>query len=178
MASYATVDDNVETGIITVTFEGGEAASINVDSLEATMKRRASIHGVKQKLVDSYAGAKKAVEDGEYESAEEFAKEQVARIIEQLSKGEWTSKREGGGPRVTLMAQAVSQVLGITVEQATEKLTAMDDDTKKTVSKSPKVALALARLRRESEERREAKLKEEAAKVDGASDDKLLAAFA
>lgn len=163
MSDYAEAVDNTETGSVSVSVKGSDTLSVALSELSSAIVARLALHGLKQKLVDSYSGAKKAVEDGEYDSREEYAAEQVARIINQLKAGEWSAKREGtGGPRTTLLAQAAAEVLGITVEEATAKLSAMDDETKKKISKAPKVALVLARLRKEAEARREAKLKAEA----------------
>lgn len=153
------VIDNWETGELTFKFDTGATLTVNTHQLSPEMMKRGNHHGWKQKIQDSYAGAKKAVEDGHAESRGQYAFECASEVIDNALNNIWSTKREAGGPRISLLAQAVARALNITVDVAVAKLATMSDEQKRGVAKVKAVALAMIELRKEAEARREAKLR-------------------
>jgi hypothetical protein len=144
--AFAKKTVDTETRIITIQLEDGSSTSHALDSLPPAIITQLALHGLSQKLGDSYAGAENAVAEGEAETKVGFAKSAVARVWTQLSAGEWSAKREGTGG-ISMLARAIAEVLGITPEDAAAKVEGMDKETKKKVQSSPKVAVALAKLK-------------------------------
>lgn len=144
--AFAKKTVDTEARVVTIQLEDGTSTSHALDNLPAGIITLLALHGLSQKLGDSYAGAEAAVAEGEAESKVAFAKGSVSRVWDQLTKGEWSAKREGTGG-IPLLARAIAEVLGIAPEEAAAKLEGMDKETKKKVQGSPKVALALANLK-------------------------------
>jgi len=161
MADYAKKDTDVEKRAVRVDFEDGSNLELTLSELSPEIVTQLALHGLGQKFVDSYSGAKTAVEEGEAPSKMAYAKASVAKVREQLLAGEWSAKREGIS-RVSQLAMAIGRVLGITVEEAVAKLADMDKDTKKEISSMASVAHALAQIRKEAEAKKEAALAERA----------------
>lgn len=154
MAEYATKKTDVDAKSVTIEFGDESTLALALGQLQPSIVEQLALHGLGQKLVDSYSGAKKAVEEGEATSKLAYAKEQVARVIEQLVAGEWSARREAGGPRVTLLAQAVARALGIEIASAVETLNEMSEAERKAVSKANKVVKAMAQIKLENEQRK------------------------
>jgi len=98
---------------------------------EAIVKQLA-LHGLRQKGSDAYAGLKEVAE----------AAEAVGRVIAQLTSGEWTVARAGGGggPRTTLLAEALSRLATaagkeVSIEQAAETIAQLPDESDEGISK-------------------------------------------
>lgn len=108
---FAEKDYDIETGLAEFSFGNGKSLSVDVAQLNEEMRTRLMFHGLLQKVGDSYAGAK-----GDYSKAIESAQ----GVIEQLLGGEWRAARgEGGtGPRLGELAEAISEIKGIPLEEA------------------------------------------------------------
>jgi hypothetical protein len=158
MAAYASVTTDFDANLITIEFGDGTKREFRPSDYPQEIRDRLELHGLKQKLVDSYSGAKKAVEDGDSESEVSYAQESVEDVHGNLADGSWTSRRESGGARTTQLARAVAEVLGIPVAEAAEKLAGMEDDAKKALAKHPKVQIALIHIRQAAEQARLEKL--------------------
>ncbi len=150
----------VPTGVIQFTFEDQSVQTIDVNALDEATKFRALIHGVSQKIGDSYAGAKAE------ENPLAFSKEACAETIAQVLKGDWRAARESG-PRVTDLAHAVARVTGQSLEEAVAFLGTLDEAQTKDLRKKPKIAAALAAIVAEKASAKAAKLAEAAAKAEG-----------
>lgn len=134
---------DVDSGVASFTFGNGEALELNVEELPADTQKTLMLHGLIQKVGDSFAGAK-----GDFAAALEAA----ARVIEQLKEGKWTAGKGAGGeakPRVTELAEAIARLKGIPVAQAIELVAAADDEKRKTLRGNARVKAAIAQIRAE-----------------------------
>lgn len=127
------------TGVIQFTFEDGRSLSIDANALAEKIKFRALVHGLSQKVGDSYAGAKAEADPVA------FSYEAAKGTIEQILAGDWKAAREGG-PRVTDLAKACAIVTGQTLEEAVAFVGQLDEDATKALRKKPKIAAALAKM--------------------------------
>lgn len=144
------------TGVIQFTFEDNTVQTIDVNSLDEKTKFRAMIHGISQKVGDSYAGAKTE------ENPLAFAKTVVEETIAQVLAGEWKAAREGSGPRESDLAKAVSRATGNSLEESIVFVGTLDEAQTKDLRKKPKVAAQLAAIAAEKAVAKAAKLAEAA----------------
>lgn len=140
-------------------FANGQELAVNVKSLPKDIVQTAAIRGVAEKIRDTYAGAETVGQ------AHELAEDMIGRLVE----GEWMSAREGGGPRMTMLLQAIKEVkeqnkLPFDLEESRAKYVGSDDDTdeekkakaeaRKAAAANPQVAAVLERLKAEAAARR------------------------
>ena len=143
------VDD--EKGTIAFVFASGETETVDVAKLPAEIQKQLMLHGASQKLGDSYSG-----EDAD--KCHTIFK----GVLKNLVEGNWSARSGGGGsPRISQLAEALSRAAGETVEACVEKLSEMDDDTKKQIRAHPAVQAALAEIKLEKATAEAAKLKAE-----------------
>lgn len=145
------------TGVIQFTFEDNTVQTIDVNALNDDTKFRALVHGISQKVGDSYAGAKAE------ENPLAFAKESAAATIAQILNGDWRAASTGGGPRVTDLAVAFSRVTGKTVEECVEYIGTLDDAQTKDLRGRAKIKAELAKIAAEKAVAKANKLAAEAA---------------
>lgn len=135
MASKKATKKITETGI-SIEFETGQTLDIELSSLSDEMQKKLALHGLSQKVGDSYAGA---------EADESF--ELAAAVHERLKNNDWTVTRAGGGAaRVSMLVEALAAATGKDPEETLAVVSAMDDDAKKQLKKHPAIAAELARL--------------------------------
>ena len=118
-----------ETGV-TFKFENGESVTVNLDDFEGDMIQKLAIHGVTQKLGDSYASAESVSE----------AVERFYGVFNALKAGDWNvgkSAATGG-----IWVEALAQASGKTLEEAQELFASMGEEKQKAVKKHPEVKLA------------------------------------
>lgn len=101
---------------VVIKFPDESLLSLVLEKLSESVVTRLAVHGLSQKLGDSFAGA------ASEENPLTYAKERVAAVIKQLTDGEWRVTG-AGGPRVTLLARALARATGQTLEAAIEVLT-------------------------------------------------------
>jgi hypothetical protein len=143
------IDD--EAGTITFTFATGEVEVVDVSKFSGEIQKQLLLHGGSQKLGDSYSG----------EDADKCHTIFMG-VLKNLTDGNWSARSGGGGaPRISQLAEALSRAVDQTVEACVEKLSAMDDETKKAVRGHPAVQSALAEIKLEKATADAAKLKEE-----------------
>lgn len=97
---------------LVVTFGNGYSDSVALSDLSKDILRCASLQGLAIKLQRSFASAK-----GDVESAVES----FLSVKENLLAGVWATKREGSGPRLSILAEAIEAALiakGQTVDDA------------------------------------------------------------
>lgn len=137
MAKKASKVIDNDSGSVTINFEEtGNAVAVQLSELTQDIITRLALHGLSQKLGDSYAGA-------EAEEAYDLA----AQVAERLRAGEWTQARTGGGgPRVSQLVEALAAATGKDQEECLTVVSAMDDEQKKQLKKHPSVAAELARI--------------------------------
>ena len=153
MAKIAKKTINVEGNSVTFKFSDGSEQVANLNELSAETLKQLALHGASAKLGDSYASAGEIEEEGGDPIA--WAKGIVSTTWNNLKQGLWSVRGEGG-VRVTVLAQAVAMVYGITPEQAAEKLAEMDEDKRKALSAAPKIAAKVAGLKAEAAAKRAA----------------------
>jgi hypothetical protein len=130
-ASKKVTDSGVE-----ITFESGEVVAVQLDQLSDGIITKLALHGLSQKVGDSYAGAELA-------EAHELAGSVVKRLIE----GEWTQASTGGGvSRVSMLVEALAAATGKTNDEALEVVKGMSEDQKKELKKHPAIAKELATI--------------------------------
>lgn len=145
MAKKATKSISEDGNVLSFVFaeEGVDDLVATITELSEDIISRLAMHGLSAKMGDSYAGAD-TVSD---------ARESAAKVLEELSAGNWTTRVAGaGGPRVTQLAEALVRVAGargkeLTLEQAVEALGGMPDEQKKGLRKSPEIKQALAEIK-------------------------------
>lgn len=83
-------------------FANGTSHDIALTDLPSNIIDAAAWHGISQKLGDAYAGAKGDADE---------AVEAFETLIERLKLGEWVKAREGGGPRPSMVVDAIVAAL-------------------------------------------------------------------
>ena len=107
-----TVDEEARS--VSIDFSNGESVSLSMDEVPEAIQNRLALHGLSQKLGDSYASIKTV----------EGSIEACMSVKERLVIGDWVKAREGAGARPTLVVQAVIRALeadGQTVDDERRK---------------------------------------------------------
>lgn len=119
----------------------GDAITVALKDFSKDTLAKLALHGISQKLGDSYASA---------ESSED-AQVLFNALLKRLTAGEWTKTREGssGGTRSSQLLQALVRATGKSIEDCADVLAGMDDDKKKALRSHPEVASALAAIKAE-----------------------------
>lgn len=106
----------VERGIIVSFDEGDVKLSLGIDELSPEIQRAMMVHGMKQRIADSYAQAKTPQE----------REAMAAKLIAHYASGttEWSPVREsgGGGGATSIVVQAFARLKGISVVEALKKV--------------------------------------------------------
>lgn len=83
--------------------------SYDLTDLSTAMRAAVLMHGLNAKLGDSFSGAKKAVESGEYSSVDEYALDCVEQVWENLLNDTWTDRAGPRGARIGDIALALTR---------------------------------------------------------------------
>jgi hypothetical protein len=145
-----TVNGDAAPGVV-ISFPDETRLEAVLASLPADVVTRLAVHGLSQKLGDSYANAAKQP------NPLAWAKEAAKETLDQLLAGTWRVAAAAGEPRVTQLARAVARAFGISVEAAVETFTDKEEELSeedyktfvKTVKADAKVKKALADIRAE-----------------------------
>jgi hypothetical protein len=133
---------DIENKLVTIEFENGEKRSLALSELNEATIVRAALHGLSQKMGDSYAGAKDEPDPVAFSIAS------VDDVRKALLNGDWRAATTGtGGSRVSDLAKAVAQVTGKPLEEVVETLAEMSDEQKKPIKDNPHVKAALAQIK-------------------------------
>jgi len=92
---------DMETLAVMFAFVNGETITAELGKMSKGIQEALGLHGLKQKIGDSYAGAK-SVED---------AVEAAGTVLERLMNGDWVKERESAGPRPSMVVNAVIAAL-------------------------------------------------------------------
>jgi hypothetical protein len=131
------VATNVELGRLTFVFNDGSEETFLLSDLSEKMHARLSLHGLTQKLRDSYA------------SRPAEAYEQVMGVWESLLGDNWTRRGEAVS-RVTVLVRAILRINPDLEESAvSEKVKALSKADRKTLEAEPSVAAAMAEIKAE-----------------------------
>lgn len=137
---------------LTFAFEGGETFEVTLDMFSEDIQQAALWHGFSQKLGDSYS-SKSGLE----------AEEAFGALLEQLQAGNWVSERTGGGPRITMVAEAVERALIGRGETVDDDRRARIFEQLRSKPEAPKAALGDERIKAEYEKIKAEKAAERAA---------------
>lgn len=141
-------------------FANGDKLDVDPTKLSDGVRYCAMLHGLAQKIGDSYAGAKTPDE----------ASEEAGSLYERLESGEWIAERESAGPRISLILAAIVKARAdagkpfTEAEQAerAEKLKA-DKTYRESAMANPAVKAAYAAIQAERAAERAAKAAADAA---------------
>lgn len=149
MLKEPAADDNGAS--VRFDFRNGETRLFTIDKSSALFARFAA-HGIAQKIGDEAAG-EKDVDD---------AVLSIDELIDRLNKGEWTTKKEGGGMGGTsVLLRALVEATGKTTEQIKAFL--------KGKTQAEKLALRNSKKYKPIVDRIEAEKASKAAKIDTAA---------
>lgn len=123
-----------DAGTITFTFNGMEPVVVAFDDLSPAIQRRLALHGLSQKLGDSFA-SNEGVAD---------ARSKFDDVLSMLKGGEWSAGRSGTGGD---LARALQESTGKPMDEVTATLRGMDDKTKRELRKHPQIAALLAKYK-------------------------------
>jgi hypothetical protein len=138
----------VEGNVLTVDFVDDTQVSCDLTKLPDEIKTQLALHGLSQKVGDSYAGA----------DSIEAARAAAQRVVDDLIAGRWTAQRAGGGggPRVTQLAEALARVAtasadlpDMSIEEAVEVVSDMEDEQKKALRANAAIKAAMAEIKLE-----------------------------
>jgi hypothetical protein len=121
---------------VVIRFTDGREVSLNLSDINQELRTYAALHGLNQKLGDSYAGA---------ESIDE-AFSNASDVAQSLREGEWNRKGGYGGGD---LAQAISNLTGKDLAEVIEVLGKMNDEARKAIRKRKDVAAEIAKIQAE-----------------------------
>lgn len=130
---------DVVKGKLVFTFANGGKVAIDPAKISDDIREQLVMHGLTQKIRDSFAGAK---------GDANYAQAQAEGVVEALLAGEW-NRRGGGAFGGNLLAEAVARIKGIEVGEAREKLGALTDDQRDALKKSPSVKKMILTIKAE-----------------------------
>ena len=124
-------------------FTDGQVLAVNVDDLSDEMKLNLILHGISQKVGDSYAGAEDC----------EAAHKKAEDLIKRLLANDWKTVRAAGGSKTTMLCEALEMATGRAHDECVALLSEMDDDQKAALQQNDQVAaqMAVIRARRAAE---------------------------
>jgi len=139
---FAEKEYDVETMQGSITFGDGTSMDFEVNKLAPEIQKTLALHGLMQKLGDSYAGAK-----GDFGTA----KASVQSVWDQLVEGKWRAAKAAGEakPRTGELAAAIARVTGKDLVEVQSKVAEADDAKRKAWRALPAIAAAIAEIRAE-----------------------------
>lgn len=106
---------------------------LHADDLDSALQTRALMHGLKQKIADTYAGLKT---DHEIDEA-------IRGCMNALLAGTWNAGRSSLGG---IWVEALAKAAGVSIDEAAETWNGLGDDAKKDLKKNPAVKQAKAQI--------------------------------
>ena len=138
MAKKAT--KSIEAQVLTIKFANDTVLVVRLTDIPEATIGQLAMHGLSQKIGDSYAGA---------DSIDE-ASTAAGRVAEDLKAGNWSVRVAGSGaPRVTLLAEALAKLTNNSMEDSLEAVNELNDDQKKALRKDDRVKEAIAEIKYE-----------------------------
>ena len=132
---------DMDTGIVEFQFGNGKTLEIDSGAIPEETKKQLMLHGISQKVGDSFAGVK-----GNYAEGVQNAQD----TIDQLLAGVWKSDREGDAkPRLAELAEAIARIKSVDLEKATKAVEAADEKMRKEWRSNLQVKSMIATLRAE-----------------------------
>lgn len=127
-----------ENAGVSFTFSNGTLIEALLSDMSPDMVTNLALHGLSQKIGDSYAGTKDVEDSIAFASA----------MLKRLQEGEWKVAREGGGgaQRTSMIVEALAAATGKTRDEALEVVATLDKDKVAALKKHPLVAAELAKI--------------------------------
>lgn len=126
--------------VLTINFTDDTVVEVDFAKLPDAIKTQLALHGLSQKVGDSYASSESVTEA--YQSAK--------RVADDLMAGNWSVRKAGeGGPRVTLLAEAIARIASRTVEEALEVIGALSEEEQKQLRGDAGVKKVMAQIKLE-----------------------------
>lgn len=119
----------VSETVVTFSWADESVSTFDIKDLSEAIIARAVLHGLSQKLGDSYSGIKSVSE----------AKLNVNAVWEALKEGDWNRKGVSAGG---VWVEALAQAAEVSFEEALEKWNSYSDDERKDMMKHPDVKQA------------------------------------
>lgn len=136
-------DDDAFDGkgdVVYFRFANGTVLEFDLQKVPEDNRRLLALHGAEQKIGDSYAGVK-----GDFSKGIQNAQD----VINTLYSGEWTQEREGGGPRLAELAEAIARIKGAPVEKVREVVEAATPEERSAWRSNATVKATVAQMRAE-----------------------------
>lgn len=154
MAKIATKALDFEKRAVEFTFVGMEPVEIPLSAFSDEVQLHFALHGISQKLGDSYASAK-----GDVTAAFKSFND----VVTQLKSGDWRSSAGEGEskPRTTELAEALARIKGVALEDVQAALSAATDEEKKTLRSNERVKTVIAVIRAEKQQAKLEKLEKD-----------------
>lgn len=119
---------------ITFAWADETSSEISLSQFSDEIIQRAALHGLSQKLGDSYSGAEGSIPT---------AKAAFDDTLAALEAGDWNRK---GGVTGGAIVEAVARAAGVSIEEALAKWMEMDEEVKKATRAHPTVKAAKAEI--------------------------------
>jgi frataxin-like iron-binding protein CyaY len=149
-ANIPAIDATITGRVLTLAFANGGKIVVDADRLTADIFTQATMHGLKQKLVDA-AAISRNTDTGRAASVEDKYNA-VFEVYERLMAGEWNKRREGAGAQSGgLLFSALCRMYEgkKTPDAVREYLDAKTDAEKAALRKNSKVAAMIETIRAE-----------------------------
>ena len=138
-----------EQGLLNLKFANGKAINLHLSELTHAILAMATLHGLKQKLVDA-AAISRNPETGRSATVEDKY-QAVMTVYERLMAGDWNAPREGGGNAGGLLFKALCRIYTTkTPESLREWLAGKSDKEQAALRANPKVAAVIADIQAEA----------------------------
>jgi hypothetical protein len=118
------------------TFTDGTEFDYLLSRLSDDMVRQLAVHGLAQKVGDSYASAENLAE----------AKANAEATWENLVRGDFKARAQGSGG---LAVEALARIKGLDMETAQEAWNDLDEESRDTLKKNPRVKVMIEMIRGE-----------------------------
>lgn len=144
------ISAEIADGILTLTASNGDSFAIRATDLTPEIREYATMHGLKQKLVDA-AAISRNPETGRAASIEDKVAA-VRAVFDRLLAGQWNAPREGGGGAGGLLFRALCRMYAGKKDEGAirEFLESKTDAEKTALRKNPKVAAIIEEIRAET----------------------------
>ena len=140
------VNENAEATGVRFTFDNGNDFAARIEDLPEAMVQRLAVHGLSQKLGDSYAGA-----SGKGMSFDDI-EQGVRDLFAALKTGSFGTGRTSTGGKLYLAFTRWAMENGKTVAEASDVFRVMSDDDKKELRKAAPIKAELAKIEAERAE--------------------------
>lgn len=125
---------------LTGTFSDGTSISVETNTLPEEQRENLLMHGLEQKLRDSYSSAK---------GDTEFAKGSVNKVLDNLQNNKWTASRASGeGSNKSLeIVQAIANIKGADVSAVQEIYDGASDEQRNVWKAHPAIKAEILAIR-------------------------------